>query len=76
MSVCVYSVFLLGSGLASDWSPIQGVLPTVLDNKIEVKRSVSRKPYASSGSNRHRRRWRSKKEGKIFPTLNWLSTTP
>jgi hypothetical protein len=28
---CVYSVFVLGSGLATGWSPVQGVLPTVLD---------------------------------------------
>jgi hypothetical protein len=56
MSVCVYSVFVLGSGLATGWSPIQGVLPTVLDQETEVKRSVSRMPYAPSGSNRERRR--------------------
>jgi hypothetical protein len=31
MSVCVYSVFLLGSGLATGWSSAQGVLTTVLD---------------------------------------------
>jgi hypothetical protein len=33
MYVCVYSVFVLpcvGSGLATGWSPVQGVLPTVL----------------------------------------------
>jgi hypothetical protein len=30
MSVCVYSVFVLGSGLSTGWSPVQGVLPTVL----------------------------------------------
>jgi hypothetical protein len=32
MNVCVYSVFVLpcvGSGLATGWSPVQGVLPTV-----------------------------------------------
>jgi hypothetical protein len=26
-----YSVFVLGSGLTTGWSPVQGVLPTVLD---------------------------------------------
>jgi hypothetical protein len=31
MFVYVYSVFLLGRGLAIGWSLIQGVLPTVLD---------------------------------------------
>jgi hypothetical protein len=39
MDVCVYSVFVLCSGLVTGWSPIQGVLPTVLDKKpkwIEV----------------------------------------
>jgi hypothetical protein len=28
-SVCVYSVFVLGSGFATGLSPVQGVLPTV-----------------------------------------------
>jgi hypothetical protein len=27
--VCVYSVFVLGSGLATGWFPVQGVLPSV-----------------------------------------------
>jgi hypothetical protein len=31
MSVCVYSVCVLGSGLATGWSLVQGVLPNVLD---------------------------------------------
>jgi hypothetical protein len=31
MSVCVYSVFVLGSGLETGWSLVQGVLPNVLD---------------------------------------------
>jgi hypothetical protein len=40
MSVCVYSVFVLGIGLATGWSPVQGVLPTVLRvrNWSETKR--------------------------------------
>jgi hypothetical protein len=57
MSVCVYTVFVLyvlGSGLATGWSLVQGVLPNVLDLEIEVKRSVSRMPYAPSGSNRNK----------------------
>jgi hypothetical protein len=29
--VCVYPVFVLGSGLAMGWSLVQGVLPDVLD---------------------------------------------
>jgi hypothetical protein len=58
-SICisVSSVFVLprvGSGLASGWYPDQGVLPTVYDYETEVKRSVSRMPYAPSGSNRDR----------------------
>jgi hypothetical protein len=28
---CVYSAFVLGSGLATDWSLVQVVLPNVLD---------------------------------------------
>jgi hypothetical protein len=54
MFVCVYSVFVLGSGLATGWSLIQGVLPNVLDQETEVKQSVSRMPYAPSGSNRNK----------------------
>jgi hypothetical protein len=43
MSVCVYSVFVLscvGRGLAACWSPVQGILPTVLvlRNWSETKR--------------------------------------
>jgi hypothetical protein len=46
MDVCVYSVFALGSGVAPDWSPTQGVLPTVLlqagATGIEEEQSVRR----------------------------------
>jgi hypothetical protein len=43
MSACIYSVFVLscvGSGLATGWSPVQRVLPTVqeLRNWSEIKR--------------------------------------
>jgi hypothetical protein len=31
MSVCVYSVFVSGSGLATGWSLVQGALPNVLE---------------------------------------------
>jgi hypothetical protein len=31
MSACVYSVYVLGSGLAAGWSLVRGVLPNVLD---------------------------------------------
>jgi hypothetical protein len=31
MDVCVYSLFVLGSGLTTGWSLVQGVLPNVLD---------------------------------------------
>jgi hypothetical protein len=53
--LCV-CVCVLGSGLVKGWSPIQGVLPTVLDYESEVKRNDSRMPYAPSGSNRNRGR--------------------
>jgi hypothetical protein len=35
MGVCVYSVFVLGSGLATGSSPVQGVLSTVLATRIK-----------------------------------------
>jgi hypothetical protein len=40
ISVCIYSVFVLGSCLATGWSPVQGVLPTLLGlrNWNETKR--------------------------------------
>jgi hypothetical protein len=31
MSLYVYSVFVLGNGLAAGWSLVQGALPNVLD---------------------------------------------
>jgi hypothetical protein len=31
MDVCVYSVFVFGSGLATGWSLVEGVLSNVLD---------------------------------------------
>jgi hypothetical protein len=46
MDVCFYSVFVFGNGLATGWWLVQGVLPNVLDQETEVKRSVSRMPYA------------------------------
>jgi hypothetical protein len=52
--VCVDSVFVLDSGLATGRSSVQVVLPTVFDYETEVKRSVPRMPYAPSGSNRNR----------------------
>jgi hypothetical protein len=33
MSVCVYPVFVLGSGLAMGWSPVEGVLPKLKWNE-------------------------------------------
>jgi hypothetical protein len=53
MDVCVYSVFVLGSGLAMGWSLAEGVLPDTLDQETEVKQSVSRMPYAPIWSNRN-----------------------
>jgi hypothetical protein len=39
--VCVFLCLCTGRGLAMSWSPIQGVLLTVLDLVTEVKRKVS-----------------------------------
>jgi hypothetical protein len=54
MDVCVYSLFVLGSSLATGSSLVQEVLPNVLHEETEVKRSVSRMPYAPSGSNKNK----------------------
>jgi hypothetical protein len=56
LSLCISLCLCVGSGLATSWSPVQGVLQTVLDYETEAKKSVSRMPYAPSGSNRIR--WR------------------
>jgi hypothetical protein len=52
------SVFILClcqvAALRTGGSPAQGVLPNVLDQETEVKRSVSRMPYAPSGTNRNK----------------------
>jgi hypothetical protein len=53
MDFCVYSVFALGSGLVTGWSLVRGVLPNVLAQETEVKRSISQLPYTPSGSNRN-----------------------
>jgi hypothetical protein len=42
MNVCFHSLFVfyyVGSGLATGWSPVQGVLPTVY--KIQVSELIS-----------------------------------
>jgi hypothetical protein len=48
--VCVFLCLCTGRGLATCWSPVQGVLPTVLDLVTEVKRKVSwRRPRPELG---------------------------
>jgi hypothetical protein len=57
--VYVYSMFVLsyvGRGLAMSWSFVQGALPTVLDNEIEVKRKVSWMPHASVGAKKRNKK--------------------
>jgi hypothetical protein len=39
--VCLFLCLCTGRGLATSWSPVQGVLPTLLDLVSEVKRRVS-----------------------------------
>jgi hypothetical protein len=50
MDVCVYSVFVLscvGSGLATDWSLVQGVLPIVY--KCKITEPHKRRPRPDMG---------------------------
>jgi hypothetical protein len=48
--VCVFLYLFTGRGLAASWSPVQGVLPTVLDLVTEVKRKDSwRRPRPKLG---------------------------
>jgi hypothetical protein len=61
MFVCVYSVFVLscaGSGLATGWSLVQGVLPIVYKCKITEPHKEEAK--ARYGLERHIRRRRRK----------------
>jgi hypothetical protein len=54
MDVCVYSVFVLScvsSGLATGWSPAQGVLPTVY--KCKIKKPRKRRTRPDMGCKRH-----------------------
>jgi hypothetical protein len=41
--VCVFSCLCTGRGLATSWSPVQGVLRSVLDLVTQAKRKVSSK---------------------------------
>jgi hypothetical protein len=43
---CVYVVLCVGSGLATGWSPVQGVLPTVYRIRNLKKRSMSKGLYS------------------------------
>jgi hypothetical protein len=48
--VCIFLCLCTGRGLATSWSPVQEVLPTVLDLITEVKRKVSwRRPRSELG---------------------------
>jgi hypothetical protein len=48
--MCVVLCLCIGRGLAMNWSPVQGVLPTDLDLVTEVKRKVSwRRPGPELG---------------------------
>jgi hypothetical protein len=72
MFVCVYSVFVLscaGSGLATVWSLVQGVLPTVYKCKITEPHKEGAK--ARNGLQRHIGRRRRKRVHR--PVLNRMT---
>jgi hypothetical protein len=46
---CVCVVLCVGRGLATGWSPVQGVLPTVYRSRNWSEMRVSRMPYAPEG---------------------------
>jgi hypothetical protein len=67
-----------GRGLSTSWSPVQGVLPTVLDLVTEVKRKVSwRRPRPklgcrATGKKRYRRRRISSYTFKFANSDAWI----
>jgi hypothetical protein len=65
MSVCVYSVFVLGSFLATGWSPVQGVLPTVLGLRNWSETELH------SGSSRKEREREKEDKAKLWLRMNW-----
>jgi hypothetical protein len=72
--VCVFLCLCTGRGVATSWSPVQGVLPTVLYLVTEVKRKVLwRRPRPELGC-----RAKGKKSGIssrcVFPRRSGLIT--
>jgi hypothetical protein len=69
MDVCVYSVFMLscvGSGPATGWSPVQGVLPIV----CKIKEPHKEEAKARYGLQRHWKKKNNKKiSNSVYPTL-------
>jgi hypothetical protein len=60
--VCVYLCLRSSRGLATSWSPAQGVLPTVQDLVTEVKRKVSwRRPRPELGCRAKRKKYGTRK---------------
>jgi hypothetical protein len=69
MFVCVYSVFVLsciGSGLATGWSLVQGVLPIVYNCKIKEPHKRRPRPYMG---------WSAIKNS-MLPCLSQVMLTP
>jgi hypothetical protein len=59
MGSCVfYAVVCIGSGLATGWSPVQGVLPTVYKiKKLKWNKNFSQMPYAPKGATGNMNEW-------------------
>jgi hypothetical protein len=56
MDVCVYSVFVWGSGLATGWFPVQKVLPTVL----RLRNWTDTKRFTDEEEEEEEEEWRNK----------------
>jgi hypothetical protein len=73
MFVCFYSLFVLsciGSGLATGWSPVQGVLPTVY--KCEITEPHKEEAKARYGLERHWRRRRRRRPMNLLWKWKWF----
>jgi hypothetical protein len=75
--VCVFLYLCTGRGFATNWSPVQGVLPTVPDQETEETQPYAPKAGASSQvwEQRGRKKFSPKNVKSLFPYLSGHAQT-